>query len=108
MADAATPSPSPATPALRSGLLRTIGVLNVLFGGMLLAGGLGMLYVASPLVGGTMSFRVEPETAQAFFDELRRQRIEDLRELERSAGNAAERARIAKQREVVEASRPRV
>src|SRR3954451_2871282 len=98
----------PAPPAPRSGLLRAIGVLNVLFGGMLLVGGSGLLYVTSSWVLGTTPLRVDPEVAQAFFDDLRRQRIDDLREQERSAGDEAERVRIVKKREEVVASRPRV
>src|SRR3954454_19775758 len=103
--DDAAPS---APPAPRPGPLRAIGVLNVLFGGMLLVVGAGLLNVTSSWVLGTTPLRVDPEVAQAFFDDLRRQRIDDLRTQERSAGDEAERVRIVKTREEVEASRPRV
>lgn len=91
------------------GLLKTIGILNILFGGVLLLCGLACLSVATPavVVGGT-PLRLDPVTTQAFFDEIRNERIKDLRAREKAAGTVAERDRIQKERGAVEARRRRV
>src|SRR4051812_43905260 len=97
-------SPEPVVP--QPGVLRTIGVLNVLVGGVLLLVGLGYLKLTAPLVVSSRPLEIEPVTTQAFFEEMRRQRIDDLHARERAAEDERDRERIGKEREEVEASHP--
>src|SRR4051812_38953589 len=99
-------SPRPCAP--QPGVLKAIGILNIFFGGMLLLCGLGCLNLTAPVVVASMPLRIEPVTTQAFFDEMRRQRIDDLHAREQAAEEGAERDRIRKEREEFEAKRPRV
>jgi hypothetical protein len=99
-------SPKPCAP--QPGVLKAIGILNIFFGGMLLLCGLGCLNWTAPVVVANKPLQIEPVTTQAFFDEMRRQRIDDLRAREEAAGREDERDRIKKERAEVEAKHPRV
>src|SRR4051794_7417312 len=101
-----TASAKPVVP--QPGVIKTIGILNIFFGGLLLLCGWGCLNATAPVVVANMPLRIEPVTTQVFFDEMRRQRIDDLRAREQAAGEGDERDRIRKEREEFEAKRPRV
>jgi hypothetical protein len=99
--DAAAPTPMP-------GLLKTIGILNMLFGGALLLCGLGCLSMTVPAVVRGVPLQIEPQTTQAVFDELRHEQIKTLRELEKAAAEGTERERLKKERLALEAKHPQV
>jgi hypothetical protein len=101
-------SPRPVTPQPQPGLIKTIGILNLLIGGVYLLGGSGCLILAAPTVLINEPLRIDPETTRAFFDEIRRQRIDDLSAREQASGTEGERARLRDVRRKVEAKRPRV
>src|SRR4051812_30429553 len=99
---------SPRSAVPQPGLIKTIGILNILIGGMLLLCGLGYLNMTAPAVVGGKPLRLEPGPTQVFFDELRRQRIDDLLAREQAAGTEAEKDRIRERRRAVEAKHPDV
>src|SRR4051794_11753721 len=97
---------APASP--QPGLVKTIGILNVFIGGVLLIGGLACLKFTAPAVVGNMPLKIEPGPTQAFFDVLRSQRIVDLVARRQEAGTVAERERIEVELERVESIHPDV
>jgi hypothetical protein len=100
--------PGSVKPVPQPGLLKTIGVLNVLFGGALLLYGLSCLNVTAPLLVGRIPLRFEPELTQAVFDGLRDEQVKFLRDQEKAAPTDAERKRLMKERLDVEAKHSRV
>jgi hypothetical protein len=82
---------SPRTVAPQPALVRIIGDLHCHFGGLLLLGGLALLALIGRTVIGSKPPRVEPGMTQILFDEMRRQRLDDLRTRERMAGSEDER-----------------
>ena len=101
-------APDSVSPRPQPGLLKTIGILNIIFGGALLLYGLSCLNVTAPALVGSVPLRIEPEMTQAVFDGLRDEQIKFLREQEKVARTDAERKRLNKQRLEVEAKHPRV
>ena len=97
---AAAVSPQP-------GLLRTIGILNFIFGGLLFACGLNCLGWFGPMLATLQLIRLDPEEAQIHFDNFKRTMIATLRDREASATDA-ERTRIKKSRVELEALHPRI
>ena len=97
---AAAVSPQP-------GLLRTIGILNFIFGGLLFACGLNCLGWFGPMLATLQLIRLDPEEAQIHFDNFKRTMIVTLRDREASATDA-ERTRIKKSRVELEALHPRI
>jgi hypothetical protein len=98
---AAAVSPQP-------GLLRTIGILNFIFGGLLFACGLNCLGRFGPMLATLQLIRLDPEEAQIHFDNFKRTMITTLRDREASATTVAERTRIKKSRVELEALHPRI
>jgi len=101
-------TPDSVTPKPQPGLLKAIGILNIIFGGALLLYGLSCLNVTAPALVGSVPLRIEPEMTQAVFDGLRDVQIEFLRDQEKAAGTDAERKRLKKERLEVEAKHARV
>src|SRR3954452_151641 len=62
-----TSTSRPDGPRPQPGLLRTIGVLDILFGAVLLLGGLVCLKTTAPVVVEGTPLEIEPAIAQAFF-----------------------------------------
>lgn len=98
--------PSPSDP--RPGLFRTIGVLNLIFGGGLLLYGTGCLNVVAPFLVRNNPLRLDRAYAEEVVDLMRRQMIEDLRAREQSAPDGAEKARVGKVRLDLESASPRL
>ena len=98
---AAAVSPQP-------GLLRTIGILNFIFGGLLFACGLNCLGWFGPMLATLQLIRLDPEEAQIHFDNFKRTMITTLRDWEASTTTVAERTRIKKSRVELEALHPRI
>ena len=96
------PKPDSASPKPQPGLLKTVGILNLIFGGALLLGGLGWLNATASVVVRGVPLRIEPSEMQAVFDELRNEQLRNLREQETSAASAAERERLKAERVRVE------
>jgi hypothetical protein len=103
-----SPPSRPAGPRPQPGLLRTIGVLDILFGAVFLLGGLAGLKVTAPVVIHGMPLEIDPPVAQAFFDEIRQQRLNDLHARQREAATEAERDRVRREAATLEAMHPRV
>jgi hypothetical protein len=101
-------APDSATPRPQPGLLKSIGILNIIFGGALLLCGLSCLNMTAPALVGNVPLQIEPQMTQAVFDGLRDEQIKFLREQELAASTDAERKRLNKQRLEVEAKHPRV
>src|SRR5262249_52661785 len=101
-------APGASAPRPQTGMVKTIGILNILFGGMLLLCGLGCLASSAQAVLGTSPMQIDPKSAQTFFDELRNQRIKDLRAREKAATKDEDKEKIAKELSEVEAKHPRV
>ncbi len=101
-------TPQSFSPKPQPGVLKTIGILNIIFGGALLLCGLACLNITvAPVVRG-VPLRIEPKETQAVFDELRNEQIKSLREQEKAAQTDAERERLKKELLEVEAKHPRV
>src|SRR5262249_18747470 len=82
--------------------------LNILLGGLLLLCGLGCLASSAPAILGAAPMQLDPKSAQAFFDEIRSQRIRDLSAKEKAAEKDEDKERIAKELSEVKARHPRV
>ncbi len=102
------PIPDSDTAKPQPGLLKTIGILNIVFGGFLLLFGLGCLNVTAPALVGGVPLRVEPDALQVVFDELRNVQIKFLTDQEKAAASDAERTRLKKERLELEAKHLRV
>jgi hypothetical protein len=96
--------PSPPQP----GLVKAVGILNLLIGGFLLLCGGGCLYRVVPPLLMNNPPRIEPDEAQNAAEEIRRQMIADLQDLERSAPAEADRERYRKSRVELESKPPRL
>ena len=90
------------------GLLKTLGVLNLVFGGLLLLCGLAYLNATAPIVVSQAPLQIEPEMTQAFFDEMRQQRMDDLHARAQSASSDAERTRFSRHRDALASRRTKV
>jgi hypothetical protein len=89
------PPAAPPDPKPQPGLIKTIGVLNILVGAPLLLCGLGCLSLTAPVVSGKTPLRLEPAETQAFADAIRSERIRKLSARAQQAG-AEERDSIEK------------
>jgi hypothetical protein len=105
MADAYDPTPPKVTP--QPGLVKTIGVFNILFGGLLLLCGMGCLNPALQGLARQQPPRFDPKEAQKVLDEIHRQRIAELQQQEQAASTPKEKARIKEEREKAEANPPK-
>jgi hypothetical protein len=94
-------------PKPQPGLIKTIGVLNILVGGLLLLCGVGCLSLTAPVVSGRVPLRLEPATTQAFADEIRSRRVEELNARAQDA-TPEERATIEEKTKALRTNHPRV
>ena len=90
------------------GLLKTMGVFNLLFGGLLLLCGLGCLRPALQGLAENASLSFDPAMAQQILDADRDARISELQQAEQQAATAEEKAKLKQARLKVEANHPRV
>ncbi len=90
------------------GLPRTIGFLNLLFGGMLFLCGLGCLGYVAPMLAPLQPLRLDPDEAQFSFDNLKQSLIVMLQEREQKATTDAEKEKIKKRRIDLQALHPRI
>lgn len=95
-------------PVPKPQLPRTIGVLNLLFGGLLLLCGMGcMSQTFMGLVSGK-SPHLDPKETQEVVNEMKKNVVAELKQKEDTAGNDAERARLHEERVKLEAKKSRV
>ena len=97
--DPATP-PEPATP--KPVLPRTVGALNLVFGGVLLLFGGTCLASVGPFLLRNNPIQLDPAVAQNVADEFRRQMLDDLRGREQSAADGPAKAKARTDREAIE------
>lgn len=86
----------PVTPC--PGFLRTIGVLNLAFGGVLLLFGAGCLYTVGPFLLDNTPLQIDPALTQVVINDMRREMVETLALREQSARTAAEKQKLAEAR----------
>jgi len=86
--------PSTLTPPARPGLVRAVGVLNLLVGGVLLLAGLGLLALAGPALARNHPLRLDPAEAEAVLGEMHEGLRTDLRHMEKSAATEARRGAL--------------
>jgi hypothetical protein len=89
-------------------LPKTIGTLNLIFGGMLLLCGFGCLANSMTAFGGEKGFQVDPKFAQEVVDKMKEEMVDDLKTQEKAASNPEEKARLKKEREELEAKPMRI
>jgi len=99
ISDKVAPNPS---------LPKTIGVLNLLFGGALLLCGLGCMSRVLPSLAQGEAIHVDPEEAQMAVDEIKQTEVDDLKKSEQAAKSDAEKARLREERFKLESSHTRV
>lgn len=92
----------------RTGLLRTVGVLNLVVGGFLLLCGAGCVNVFVPFLARNNPLRLDRVYAEEVVDLMRQQMIDDLRAREQSASAKAEKARIGTVRVGLESASKRL
>lgn len=102
------PAPTLTAPKPQPGLIKTIGILNILLGALLLLFGLACLNVLGSSLLDRQPLLLDPIMAQAFGDELRRAHIESLRKAEVKETQAVERERIKNERLAIEAKHTRI
>jgi hypothetical protein len=93
------------TPLARPGLPKTIGILDLVFGGFLLLCGAGGLTTFVPFLVRNNPLQIDPAETQEVADQMRRLMIEDLRNQGSVAATPTEKDRIRKVRLDLE-SRP--
>lgn len=86
--------PDPVPPVSRPGLPRTIGILNLVFGGLLLLLGAGVMGVLGPFLVENHPFQLDPVETQQVFDQLRLQMVNDLIRQESAAKTDVEKNRL--------------
>lgn len=91
------PSPKP-MPRPQPGLPRTIGILNLLCGLVLLACGAGCLNLVVPFLSRNNPLQIEPAMTRDVLEQMRYQMVSDLVHQERSATSEVDRLRIRKAR----------
>lgn len=87
------PPPEPITP--RPGLLRAVGVCNLVFGGLLLVFGAGSLFLLVPFLSENQPFQVNPALANEVADDIRREMVATLRQRESTSRSEPEKRRLA-------------
>ena len=98
MASAAVPNS--ATP--RPGLPRTIGLLNLISGGLLLLCGLGLMNLLVTPLKNNPGFRIDSQSWEQGIETSRQQLLGELRSREAAASTDAEKAKIRAEREELE------
>jgi hypothetical protein len=88
-------SPKP-PPKPQPGLARTIGVLNLVFGTVLLLCGALCFNAVNAFLIQNNPLRLEPKETREVLEQMRKQMLKDLQDQEEMAGNDAERQRIKK------------
>jgi hypothetical protein len=96
------PLPEPVTP--QPGLPRTIGVLNLVFGFILLLWGGLSLFVLGPFLVENNPFQLDPVMTRHVVEGVRRDLIETLRSGEKTAGDEAEKRRLSSSRVALESA----
>jgi hypothetical protein len=86
------PVPEPVAP--RPGLLRTIGILNLAFGGLLFLCGAGYAAVFVPFLLRNDPIQLDPAETQLVVDDMRRQIVTELHQKRAAASSAAEKERL--------------
>jgi hypothetical protein len=94
------PPPEPVSP--RPGLPKTIGVVNLLLGGLLLLCGAGYVATFVPFLVRNDPFQLDPNASQAAADEFRRGAIAELAQQENAARNKADKERLRAARNEIE------
>jgi hypothetical protein len=93
------------TPSARPGLLKTIGVLDLVFGGFLLLCGAGCLSTLVPFLVRNNPLQMDHAETQEVADQMRQLLIDDLRKQESAAATPTEKDRLRKARFEVESRR---
>jgi hypothetical protein len=91
------------SPARSRGLPKTIGLLNIVFGFVLLLCSAGCLRGAVGVMAGNPRLELDPDVTREAAREMRRTFVGELRDRESRASDAAERARLRAERERLEA-----
>jgi hypothetical protein len=86
------PTPEPVPP--QTGLPRTVGVLNIVFGLLLLLWAAGSLYYLGPFLAENTPLQIDPELTQDVVNTMRRDLLEQLRGREQATRDGAEKARL--------------
>jgi hypothetical protein len=92
----------------RPGLPKTIGLLNLAFGGMFFFCGLAFLKEWGPALDQYYPEQLDAVTAQQWYTELRKMLVADLMAQEKDAPTAADRAALRAERLALEAKKPRI
>jgi hypothetical protein len=92
----------------RPGLLRSIGVLNLIVGGLLLLAGGWYAWVMVPFLRENTPMRIEITTAQEVADGLKEQLVLDLRAKEQQATSDTEKAKLREERKSIEAKKTNI
>ncbi len=100
--------PQPNSVEPKAGLPKTIGVLNILFGILLLICGFGCFGVSVPVLRAYPNFQIDPALTQATIDDLRRQVVDELRAKEEQAKQESEKTRLRAERQRIEEHRTKV
>jgi hypothetical protein len=95
-------------PVPKPELPRTIGVLNLLFGGILLLCGMGCMWQSFMGLASGKSPHLDPKQTQDVVNEMKKSVIDELKQKEESAGNDAEKARLHEERVKLEAKKGRI
>jgi hypothetical protein len=90
------------------GMPKTIGILNIVFGGLLLLCGMGCVTPYLSSLSRSNGFEIDPQVLQRGLDKLRQDEIAELKKKEAAATNDAEKERLAEQRRKVEAKHTRI
>ena len=103
------PVPASQTPPKPSpGLVRSIGVFNLLVGGVLLLGGCWYAWVMTPFLRENTPMRIDSVLADDIADAMKQQIVLDLRAAERSASDETQKAKIREDREKIEAQKTKI
>lgn len=92
----------------RAELVKTIGMLNLVFGGALFLCGLGCLHPIAPILADFEPFTYETEMTQLVYEQYRGQLITILAEQEKNATDAREKERLKQERLTWEANRTKI
>ncbi|MHC5540157.1 hypothetical protein ACYOEI_18205 [Singulisphaera rosea] len=92
----------------RAELVKTIGMLNLVFGGALFLCGLGCLHPIAPILADFKPFTYETEMTQLVYEQYRGQLIGILADQEKKATDARDKARLKQERMAWEANRTKI
>jgi hypothetical protein len=85
-------SPEPVPP--QAGLPRTVGILNIVFGLLLLLWAAGSLYYFGPFLANNTPFQIDPGLTQDVVNTMRRDLLEQLRAREQGTRDGSEKSRL--------------